>query len=163
MRNIMRAIARLLGFQTQSTDNPVPLTPIAGPAPQMPTHKAGNQPSVQDTNLPLQSSPARPRSQKKPKPAQQTTQASKDTNKKCKPVATAKSQYNRGSSTPTPASKIHLPVKPVVKAKAARVPSIKAVLLSQQEQAHAQTLTEAQFGGRGKTKTTARKTRQHVK
>jgi hypothetical protein len=117
MRNIMRAIARLLGFQTQSTDNPVPLTPTAGPAPQMPTHKAGNQPSVQDTNLPLQSSPARPRSQKKPKPVQQTTQASKDTNKKQKPVATAKSRKHPGSSTPTPASKTRQHAKQAAKPK----------------------------------------------
>jgi hypothetical protein len=163
MLNLLRAIARVLGFQTQPSETPVQPIQTVGPVRLGRTTPAGNQPSVQDTNPLPQLSPVRPRSQKKPKPAQQTTQASKDTSKKQKPVATAKSRKQPGSSTPTPASKIHLPVKPVVKAKAARVPSIKAVLLSQQEQAHAQTLTEAQFGGRGKTKTTARKTRQHVK
>lgn len=58
------------------------------------------------------------------------------------------------------ASKTPLPVKPAVKAKAVRVPSIKAALLSQQEQAPAQTPTVAQSGEPGKRKTVVSKTRQ---
>lgn len=60
------------------------------------------------------------------------------------------------------ASKTNLPVKPVVKAKAARVPSIKAALLSQLEQAVAQTPMDLQSGEVGKRKTAASKTRQAV-
>ena len=60
------------------------------------------------------------------------------------------------------ASKTPLPVKPAVKAKAVRVPSIKAALLSQLEQAVVQTRTEVLSGERGKLKTRASKTHQPV-
>ena len=60
------------------------------------------------------------------------------------------------------ASKTPLPVKPAVKAKAVRVPSIKAALLSQLEQAVVQTRTEVLSGERGKLKTRASKTRPPV-
>jgi hypothetical protein len=117
MRNIMRAIARLLGFKTQRTEVPVLQTQTVGPVLLGRTHRSGNQPSVQATKPPRQSSPAQPRSQKKPKPAQQTTQASKGTSKKQKPVATAKSQTTAGSSTPTPASKTRQHAKQTAKPK----------------------------------------------
>ena len=117
MRNLLRAIARVLGFQMQPSETPVLRTQTVGPVRLGRTTQAGNQPSVQDTNPLPQSSPVRPRSQKKPKPAQQTTQASKDTSKKQKPVATAKSQSSRGSSTSTPASKTRQHVKQAAKPK----------------------------------------------
>ena len=117
MRNIMRAIARLLGIQTKRSEVPVLQTQTVGPVRLGRTTQAGNQPSVQDINPLPQSSPAQPRSQKKPKPAKQTTQAAKDTSKKQKPVATAKSRKQPGSSTPTPASKTRQHAKQTVKPK----------------------------------------------
>jgi hypothetical protein len=117
MRNIMRAIARLLGFKTQRTEVPVLQTQTVGPVLLGRTRRSGNQPSVQDTSPLPQSSPVQPRSRKKPKPVQQTTQASKDTSKKQKPVATAKSRKQPGSSTPTPASKTRQHVKQAAKPK----------------------------------------------
>jgi hypothetical protein len=117
MRNIMRAIARLLGFQTQPSDKPVLQTQTVGPVRLGRTTRAGNQPFVQDTNPLPQPSLAQPRSQKKPKPAKQTTQASKGTGKKQKPVATAKSRTTAGSSTPTPASKTRQHAKQAAKPK----------------------------------------------
>jgi hypothetical protein len=117
MRNIMRAIARLLGFQTQPSDKPVLQTQTVGPVLLGRTQPSGSKPSVQDTNPHHQLSPAQPRSQKKPKPAQRTTQASKGTSKKQKPVATAKSQSSRGSSTQTPASKTRQHAKQAAKPK----------------------------------------------
>jgi hypothetical protein len=65
-----------------------------------------------------------------------------------------------GLQAQTPVSQIRLPVKPAVKAKAARVPSIKAALLSQLERVPALTLTEVQSGDLGQVKVIARKTRQ---
>jgi hypothetical protein len=93
-------------------------------------------------------------------PVQSTTQAASQKAVQ-KPVQTTSGK--RGRPTKTPVSQTLLPVKPAVKAKAARVPSIKAVLLSQQEQAHALTRTEAQSGDRGKNKEAVRKIRQPVK
>jgi len=117
MRNIMRAIARLLGFQTQRSETPVLQTQTVGPVLLGRTHRSGNQPSVQGTKPQRQSLPAQPHSQKKQKPAQQTTQASKGTGKKQKPAATAKSRTTAGSSTPTPVSKTRQHVKQAAKPK----------------------------------------------
>ena len=117
MRNIMRAIARLLGITTQPTDKPAPQTQTVGPASQGLIQQFGKVPSAQDTPLQPQSSPAQQPSQKKPKPAKSTTAASKGTSKKQKPAATAKSQSNRGSSTPTPASKTRQHAKHTAKPK----------------------------------------------
>jgi hypothetical protein len=117
MRNIMRAIARVLGFQTQPSETPVLRTQTVGPVRLGRTTQAGKVPSVQDTNPLPQSSPVRPRLQKKPKPVQQTTQVSKATSKKQKPVATAKSRTTAGSSTQTPASKTRQHAKQAAKPK----------------------------------------------
>jgi hypothetical protein len=117
MRNLLRAIARVLGFQTQLSETPVLRTQTVGPVRLGRTTQAGKVPSVQDINPLPQSSPVRPRSQKKPKPVQQTTQASKGTNKKQKSAATAKPQSSRGSSTSTPASKTRQHAKQAAKPK----------------------------------------------
>lgn len=50
IRNIMRAIAQLLGIQIQYLDKHVLQTQTAGPASQEPTTQTGNQPSAQPTN-----------------------------------------------------------------------------------------------------------------
>jgi len=63
----------------------------------------------------------------------------------------------------TPVLKTPQPAKPEVKAKAARVPSIKVVLLSQQGQAPVLTPTETLSGERGQLKTRASKTPQPAK
>lgn len=117
MRNIMRAIARLLGIRTQRTEVPVLQTQTVGPVLLGRTHQSGKVPFVQDTSPQLQSSPVQQASPKKPKAAKQTTAASKGTGKKQKPAATAKSQSNRGSSTQTPASKTRQHVKQAAKPK----------------------------------------------
>lgn len=117
MRNIMRAIARLLGFQTQRTEVPVLQTQTVGPVLLGRTHQSGKVPFVQDTPLQPQSLPVQQPSLKKPKAAKSTTAASKGTSKKQKPAATAKSQSSRGSSTQTPASKTRQHAKQAAKPK----------------------------------------------
>ena len=117
MRNIMRAIARLLGIQTQRTEARVLQTQTVGPVLLARTNQPGKVPSVQDTSLQPQLSPARQPSPKKPKVAKSTTAESKGTSKKQKPAATAKSQSSRGSSTPTPASKTRQHAKQATKPK----------------------------------------------
>jgi len=105
MRWLRLAIARLLGSPTPSmVETPVQPTPTAGPVSPEPIAQAGNKPSVEeDTHLhPLPRPPARPRSRKKPKPVQSTTQASSGTNKKQKPVQTDKLPTTGGNSTQTP-------------------------------------------------------------
>ena len=106
------------------------------------------------------SQPVRQSRKQDSSPVQSTTQAASQKAVQ-KPVQTTSGK--RGRLTKTPVSQTLLPVKPAVKAKAARVPSIKAVLLSQQEQAHALTRTEAQSGDRGKNKEAVHKIRQPVK
>lgn len=106
------------------------------------------------------SQPASKSAKRKPSAVQPTKQAQspKQTRKPAQPTS-----GKAGLQQATPASKMPLPVKPAVKAKAARVPSIKAVLLSQQGQAPVLTPTEALSGDRGQLKTRASKTRQHAK
>lgn len=106
-------------------------------------------------NQPVQSKPKR-----KPKAAQQTKQAS---SRKQTPNPVLAVLGQGGLQRQIRASKTSLPVKPAVKAKAARVPSIKAALLSQLEQAVAQTRTDLQCGERGQLKTRASKTPQAAK
>ena len=115
MRNIMRAIARLLGIQTQLSEVPVEQTPTAGLVNQELIQQFGSKPSVQDTKRQRQSSPAQPRSAKKQKPAQHTTAASKDTSKKQKPAQTAQSPKVAGYSSQTPASKTRRHAKQAAK------------------------------------------------
>jgi hypothetical protein len=104
MRWLRLAIARLLGLPIQHLGNPVPPTPTAGPVGPEPIAPTGNKPSAEeDTHLhPLPRPPARPRSRKKPKPVQSTTQASSGTSKKSKPAQTGKSPTSGGNSTQTP-------------------------------------------------------------
>ena len=105
MRWLRLAIARLLGLQTQHLGNPVPPTQTAGPVGPEPIAQTGSKPSVEeDTYLhPLPRPPARPRSRKKPKPVQSTSQASSGTSKKQKAAQTDKSPTSGGNSTQTPA------------------------------------------------------------
>jgi hypothetical protein len=103
------------------------------------------------------SQPASQSSKRKPSVAQLTTQVK---SRKQTPKPAQITSGKDGLQAQTPAFPIRLPVKPAVKAKAARVPSIKAALLSQLEQVPALTLTEVQSGELGQVKVTARKTRQ---
>lgn len=106
------------------------------------------------------SQPASKSAKRKPSVAQPTKQAQspKQTQKPAQ-LTSGKD----GLQPAIPVSKTRLPVKPAVKAKAVRVPSIKAALLSQQEQAPVLTPTEALSGERGQLKTRASKTRQVAK
>jgi hypothetical protein len=105
MRLLKLVIARLLGLQTKPLGSPAQPTPTAGPALQEHTQPRGNKRSAPVTKHPRQSSPAQPRSPKKPKAAQSTTVASKGTSKKQGPAPTGKSRKAAGNSTPTRASK----------------------------------------------------------
>lgn len=102
---LKRVIARLLGTTTQPLVNPAPPTQTVGLAHQEPTAPRGNKRSAQATKPLRQLSPAQPRSQKKPKVAKSTTQASKDTNKKQEPAQTVRSRTTGGNSIQTRVSK----------------------------------------------------------
>jgi hypothetical protein len=106
MRNIMRAIARLLGLQTQPTDNPVPPTPTAGPALQEPTRPRGNKRSVATTK-PRKSPSATKKPSSKPKAAQSTKAASSP--KAAKKSAQAESgQSGKQRKTPARPTRQHV-------------------------------------------------------
>ena len=109
----MLNITRVIAFIRTMMGGATPTQP-AGPALQEPTTLDGKVTTALDTQP---QSPAQPHSQKKQKPAQRTTQASKGTSKKQKPAATAKSRKQVGSSTPTPASKTRQHVKQAAKPK----------------------------------------------
>jgi hypothetical protein len=106
MRWLRLAIARLLGSPTPSmVEAPVQPTQTVGHVPPELTTLAGNKPSAQATQRrPRLQLPAQPRSQKKPKSVSPTSAASKDTSKKPKPVATAKSRKAAGNFSQTPVS-----------------------------------------------------------
>lgn len=105
MLNIMRAIARLLGFQTQSTETPVQPTPTAGPVPQVRTRKAGSKPSAATTS-PRKSSPATKKPSSKAKAAQSTKAASSP--KAAKKSAQAESgRSGKQSATPARRTRQH--------------------------------------------------------
>jgi hypothetical protein len=128
-----------------------------------PSRKAALKPAQMESgNLGLLlktpvSQPASQSPKRKPSVAQPTTQVK---SRKQTPKPAQITSGKDGLQAQTPAFPIRLPVKPAVKAKAARVPSIKAALLSQLEQVPALTLTEVQSGDLGQVKVTARKTRQ---
>ena len=128
-----------------------------------PSRKAAQKPAqTTNGNLGLllktpASQPASQSSKRKPSVAQPTTQAK---SRKQTPKPAQIISGKDGLQAQTPAFPIRLPAKPAVKAKAARVPSIKAALLSQLERVPALTLTEVQSGDLGQVKVTARKTRQ---
>jgi hypothetical protein len=122
------------------------------PSPSAKRSRAKSTPTLPDAQA-----PAKLKVKRKPK-AVPPTSAVKSPKAAPKPAQTTLG--NPGLLLKTPASPIRLPAKPAVKAKAARVPSIKAALLSQQEQAPAQTRMESLSGDLGQVKVTARKTRQ---
>jgi hypothetical protein len=106
MRNIMRAIARLLGLQTQHSDSPVEPTQTAGHASQEPTQPRGNKRSVATTK-PRKSSPARTQRKPKQEAVPSTTVARKPGKKKptARQVAMVSQSKPTGSKSKTPASK----------------------------------------------------------
>jgi hypothetical protein len=124
--------------------------------------ESGNLGQLPKTLVPQIQSPARTQLKLTQEAAQQTTAVVKPGKKKstAHQEVTANQSKPTGSKSKTPAFPIRLPAKPAVKAKAARVPSIKAALLSQLEQVPALTRTEVQSGVLGQVKATARKTRQ---
>jgi hypothetical protein len=99
MRNIMRAIARLLGFQTQPLETPAQPTPTAGPASQVRTRQAGNKRSAATTKPRPQSKSAtkKPSSKRKAAPS---TSAAKSRKAEPKPAQTTSGKRGRPRKTP---------------------------------------------------------------
>jgi hypothetical protein len=165
-----RLRAKSTQVSPQAAPNPAKLKPkrkskAAQAVTTAPSQKAAPKPAQMESgNLGLllktpASQPAPQSPKRKPSAAQPTTQV-KSRKQTLKPAQTISGKD--GLQAQTPAFPIRLPVKPAVKAKAARVPSIKAALLSQLEQVPALTRTEIQSGALGQVKATARKTRQPV-
>ena len=105
----------------------------------------------------------KPASQKPKSKASAAPQIKAVASRKQKPKPARPTSGGTGLQVVTPASQTRQPVKPAAKAKPARAPSIKAALLSQQEQAPAPIRTELQSGDLGQPKVTVRKTRQPAK
>jgi len=99
MRNLITAIARLLGFQTQSSETPAQPTPTAGPAPQVRTRKAGNKLSAPTTKPRRQSKSATKKPSSKPKAAPSTS-AAKSRKPASKPAQTTSGKRGRPRKTP---------------------------------------------------------------
>jgi len=124
------------------------------------------QPSPSAKPLPAKSTrgsrPAarKPASQKPKSKALAAPQIKAVASRKPKPKPARQTSGGTGSQSAIPASQTRQPAKPAVKVKPARAPSIKAALLSQQEQAPVPIPTEIQSGGLGQVKVTVRKTRQ---
>lgn len=108
MRNIMRAIARLLGLQTKPLGNPVQPTPTVGPANQELIQQSGSKPSVQDIQ-PVQTESKVKRSAARPTTAEASRKPAPTTAKR-KPTA-------RGKQAQTPASKTRQHAKQAAKPK----------------------------------------------
>ncbi len=102
MRNIMRAIARLLGLTTQPTEVPAQPTPTAGPALQEPTRPRGNKRSVATTKPRLPSKSATKKPSSKAKVAQSTKAAS---SRKAEPKSAPAARGQSGKQPATPARK----------------------------------------------------------
>jgi hypothetical protein len=99
MRNIMRAIARLLGLQTQSTDSPAQPTLTAGPALQEPIQPRGSKRSAATTK-PRKSPSATKKPSSKAKVAQSTKAAS---SRKAAPKSAPAARGQSGKQPATPA------------------------------------------------------------
>ena len=108
MRNIMRAIARLLGIQTQRTEVPVQPTLTAGPASQEPIQQSGKVPSVQTTK------PVQTGSKAKRSAAQLTTVAP---SLKQERTTAKQTRTQPGKQQVTPASKTRRHAKQAAKPK----------------------------------------------
>lgn len=108
MGNIMRAIARLLGIQTQPTDKPAQPTLTAGHANQELIQQSGSKPSAQDTQ-PVQTESKAKRSAARPTTAEASPKPAPSTAKR-KPTA-------HGKQRQTPASKTRQHVKQAAKPK----------------------------------------------
>jgi len=105
MRNIMRAIARLLGLTTQPTEVLAQPTPTAGPAPQVRTRARGSKPSAATTK-PRQSKSATKKPSSKAKVAQSTKAASsRKAAKKSAPAA--RGQSGKQPATPARRTRQH--------------------------------------------------------
>jgi hypothetical protein len=106
MRNLITAIARLLGVQTQPSETPAQPTPTAGPARQVRTRKAGNKPSAQTTKPRRQSKSATKKLSSKPKAAQSTKAASSPKAVK-KSAPAARGQSGKQPATPARRTRQH--------------------------------------------------------
>jgi len=98
LRNIMRAIARVLGLTTQPLVKPVQQTPTAGPVSKEPTARRGNKRSAQTSTQ--QPQPATKKRSSKPKAAQSTTAAS---SRKAAPKSAPAGRGQSGKQPATPA------------------------------------------------------------
>jgi hypothetical protein len=105
----------------------------------------------------------KPASQKPKSKASAAPQTKAAVSRKPKPKPVRQTSGETGLQVVTPASQTRQHVRSAAKAKPARVPSIKAALLSQQEQAPALTPTAVQSGVLGQVKVTVHKTRQPAK
>lgn len=90
MRNIMLAIARLLGITTKPSDSPAQPTQTVGLANQEHTTKRGNKRSVE----PTKPQPAKRKPKPKSSPAKQVTQG-KSSKPKSKPAQAERGQKPR--------------------------------------------------------------------
>jgi len=151
-------IAHLVGVKTRFTDKLVRLMQTVGLVRQEHTQPHGNNLSVQDTKL--QPQPAQSRPKRSSKVVPQTTQVV-SLKPIQKPVRIKLGQDGSQRAILVPST--HPLAKSAVKRKPKAVKSIKAVLLSQLEQAPVLTPTETLSGERGKRKTTASKTPQRAK
>ena len=117
MRNLITAIARLLGLSTRSDKVTAEPTQNVGPVNQEPTPQAGKVSSVETTNP--QSLPAPTVSKQKQGRARSTTQAVKPGKKKstAQTGRTANQSKATGSKSATPVSKTRQPAKQAAKAK----------------------------------------------
>ena len=111
MRTIMRAIARLLGLQTQSTDNPVQPTPTAGRAPQVRIRKAGNKPSAPTTKPRRQSKSVTAKPSSKASAAPSTKAGS---SRKAEPKSVPAVLGQSGKQPVTAALQTRQPAKPAL-------------------------------------------------
>lgn len=107
MRNLITAIARLLGLTTKPTEvKPVQPTPTAGPVSKEPTQPRGNKRSAQTSTQPRKS--ATKKSSSKPKAAQSTKAAS---SRKAEPKPARKTSGQTGKQPATPARRTRQHVK----------------------------------------------------
>jgi hypothetical protein len=102
IRNIMRAIARLLGFKTQRSEVPVLQTQTVGPVLLGRTARHGNQLSVQDMSHQLQPAPTEQKT-KRSRARKTTAEASpKQERTSAKRTAIQPGQQQETPAFPTP-------------------------------------------------------------
>ena len=138
MRTIMRVIARLLGLQTQSTDNPVQPTQAAGPAPQARIRKAGNKHSAPTTK------PRRPSKSVTAKPSSKVSAAPSTkagSSRKAEPKSAPAALGQSGKQPVTAALPTRQPAKPALTKKPKAAVLISRVKKATSNKTAAQTRT----------------------